>query len=49
MHVLANAHKGHFDYFCAFRRQHMLYYTEDMTIPQVFLIYLAPAVYVKRL
>ena len=24
MHVLANAHKGHFDYFCAFRRQHML-------------------------
>ena len=49
MHVLANAHKGHFDYFCAFRRQHMLYYTEDITIPQVFLIYLAPAVYVKRL
>ena len=23
MHVLANSHKGHFDYFCAFRRQHI--------------------------
>ena len=51
MHVLANAvTKAILIIFVLFEDSiYILYYTEDITIPQVFLIYLAPDVYVKRL